>query len=351
MDSGVSSVVMNYYSRLIHDRVTFDFMLNEDVDAKTRAYIEGNGSKIYVMPALKVSKVFKYIKALKEFYASHSYAVIHGHIANSAVFYLGLAKNVPYRILHSHSCRSSDIAWKRARNWVLTRYVGRVANRYMACSEEAAKFLFGTTDGVTILNNAIDVEAHEFNADKREMLRFSLGVGTETVIGHVGRFEPVKNHTFLIEVFDEIYKVNRNVRLLLIGDGKLRGNIIQNVKERGIAEAVLFLDKTEEIGGYMSAMDIFVLPSLFEGMGMAGIEAQASGLEVVASEKIPRALDISGEVEFLPLDRDAWVRRLSDPHVCGDRAERGKKLEGGQFDLKTQNGRLCDYYEKLLEEN
>ena len=147
--SGVSVVVMNYYSKLDHKKITFDFMLNEDVDEETRTYIESNGSKIFIMPNLKTANTFKYIKALKRFYKTHDYKIVHGHVVNSAVFYLGIArKKVLFRIIHSHNTRSSDVFWKRIRNWLLTRFIRSVANSYMACSEIAAEFLFGKNNTI-----------------------------------------------------------------------------------------------------------------------------------------------------------------------------------------------------------
>lgn len=349
VDSGVSSVVMNYYTKLEHDKVTFDFMLNEDTDVKTRAYIEGNGSNIYVMPKLKSADAFQYLKALKEFYKNHDYKIIHGHVANSAVFYLGLGKNIPYRIIHSHSIKSSDILWKRIRNWFLTRFIKGVANRYVACSEEAAKFLFGRIHNVTILNNAIDMEKFIFNKEKRREIRSSLELKDETVIGHVGRFSPVKNHDFLIDVFHEVYRNNKNTRLLLIGNGELYGKIVQKVKKLGLEEVILFLGATDNVGAYMSAMDVFMLPSLFEGLGLAGIEAQTSGLQVLASENVPRVMNVTGNVDFLKLDKAMWVQKILALQADRGRQEQGDKVKGSRFDIETQSQQLCKYYEKLLE--
>jgi len=346
--SGVSAVVMNYYAKLDHDKLTFDFMLNEDPDAQTRAYIQSGGSKIFIMPALKTANLLKYIKSLRAFYKKHSYKIIHGHAANSAVFYLGLAKNVPHRIIHSHSIKSSDIWWKRIRNWFLTRFIKCAANNYIACSDKAAKFLFGKTEGVTIIQNAIDTDKFSYDSEKRNETRSSLGLGDNFVIGHVGRFAAVKNHSFLLDVFNEVYKNNTNARLMLIGDGELLDAAVQKARKLGLGDAVLFIGETSDAGAYMSAMDVLALPSLFEGLGMAGVEAQASGLKVLASENVPRAMDITGNVGFLKLDKAVWVRALAGLPPVGDRLEQGSKVRGTRFDIGTQAELLCGYYEKLL---
>jgi glycosyltransferase involved in cell wall biosynthesis len=349
VDSGVSSVVMNYYGRLEHSNITFDFMLNEDVDAKTRAYIEGNGSKIYVMPELKVRNLFKYIKDLKYFYKNHDYKIIHGHVANSAFFYLGLAKDVPYKIMHSHSIKSSDIFWKRIRNWFLTRFIKKNANSYIACSEEAAEFLFGSLNNVMILNNAVDTDKFIFSEEKRKEIRSSLKLGDEFVIGHAGRFSAVKNHGFLIDIFNEVYRSNKKNRLILLGSGELYDDTVKKVKAFGLEEAVIFVGVTNDVGAYMSAMDIFVLPSLFEGLGLVGVEAQASGLRVLASDKVPWLMNVTGNAEFIRLDKNIWVQKLANAKTDCGRHGQDSKVKGSQFDINTQCRRLYDYYKNLLK--
>ena len=346
LNNGVSSVVMNYYSKLDHSKLTFDFMLNEDVDTDIRAYIEGNGSKIYIMPELKVKNTFRYVKKLREFYRTTDYKIIHGHVANSAIFYLGLARNVPYRIIHSHNTRLADIWWKCIRNWVLTRFIKFVANKYIACSEEAAKSLFGKNNNTFILNNAIDVEKFAFSPEKREEIRKNLQINDKIVIGHVGRFCAQKNHSFLLDVFSQAYKENPNLVLMLLGDGELRARIARKATTLGLRDAVFLLGTKENVYDYMSAMDVFVLPSLFEGLAVVGIEAQASGLRVISSLKVSEEINITDTVEFLDLDSRLWVQALlSDKFM--DRTDMGLKVRQSGFNVETQLERLCKYYEGL----
>lgn len=348
IDSGVSVMVMNYYKHLDHNRLTFDFMLNEDVDQATRDFIEGLGSKIFIMPSLKTKNLFLYVNALVEFYKNNDYKIVHGHIANSAVFYLGLANQTHYKIIHSHSARLSDVPWKRVRNWILTRFVKLVANQYIACSDDAAKSLFSRNEQVTLLNNAIDVQRYFFNSGNRETIRKSLGLSNEFLIGHVGRFCAAKNHQFIISVFKEVYQHNRNVHLLLIGEGELKQEILQKVESLDLSDVVTILGATSEIENYLSAMDVLILPSQFEGLGLIGVEAQASGLKVIASDKVPAVMDATGNVEFLKLDRQLWVEQLLELKIEADRLERGKLLIGSVFDMDTQIQYLYNYYDRFL---
>ena len=348
VDSGASVVVMNYYKKLDHKKLTFDFMVHEDLDEGTRAYIESNGSEIFIMPRLKAANLFKYIKALREFYRDHDYKIIHGHLANCAVFYLGLAKDVPYRIIHSHNTRASDVFWKRVRNWVLVKFVRKVANRYVACSNEAASFLFGRGVKAEIFNNAIDVDRFVYNQIKCCEMRNMLGIGSKLVIGHVGRFCKQKNHIFLLDVFSDLHKENSNSVLLLIGDGELFQDVVRETEKRKLQEAVIFAGVQDNIADYMNAMDVLTLPSLFEGLPLVAVEAQASGLQVCISEVVSREVDITETVVFLPLDKAAWIKALT--MICEwDRIKMGQKVKESKFSIETQIQQLSDYYKELLK--
>jgi len=351
-NSGLSCVVMNYYAKLAHDRFTFDFMLNEDVDAETRAYIEGNGSKIFVMPELKVVNIFRYIKELSLFYKKHDYKIIHGHVANSAVFYLGIARNVPLKIIHSQNAGGSVILTKRIRNWILTRFIKIVANRYVACSKEAAEFLFGKKNNATILSNAIEVEEFSFKPEKRETIRNALDLENALIIGHVGRFCVEKNHSFLIDVFSQINEKYTNAVLMLIGDGELFDNIQRKAVANAAHDNILFMGKVDNISDYLSAMDVFVLPSLSEGLPLVVVEAQASGLPVLASDRVTREVDVTGMVTFLPLEVRRWVEILRNfkKHTNAERVSTAFILKESRFDVEKQTGILCAYYDNLLSE-
>jgi len=353
VDSGASIVVMNYYRALDHRQLTFDFMLNEEPSAEIRSFIESNGSKIFIMPALKAGNTSKYIKALKAFYKQHDYKIIHGHVANSAVFYLGIARNrakrksAQHRIIHSHNTRSSDNFIKRIRNFVLTRFIKNVATDYMACSKVAADFLFGKKNNAVILNNAIDIEKFSFSPEKRANIKMNLDTGDNKIIGHIGRFSAQKNHKFLIDLFYELTKINKNVLLLLIGGGELHGDIKKTVREKGIEDKVIFTGVVDNAHEYLSAMDVFVLPSLFEGLPMTGVEAQINGVPCIFSDAVTKETKISDNTAFLPIDRTGlWVDEIN--RMLGVGRIENKDIQTDQFNINIQVKKLTSYYEELL---
>ena len=347
-NSGVSAVVMNYYNKLEHDKLTFDFMVNEEPDADIKADIEKNGSKIFIMPELKVSNKFKYIKALKAFYKENQYKIIHGHVANSAVFYLKYSKKTtPYRIIHSHNSKSSDVFVKRIRNRILTRFIPLVANRFMACSKVAADFLFGKKNDAVILNNAIDIGKFAYSRAKREDIRNRLSIVDKQVIGHIGRFSAQKNHKFLIDVFCKLKKENKNVVLLLIGDGDLYDNIKKIVKDLGVEDSVIFTGVVNNTQDYLSAMDVFVLPSLFEGLPVTGVEAQINGLPCIFSDEVTNETKISDSVSFIPIgNAGLWVSEIERMLRIG-RIE-NKDINTDRFDIDTQVKKLISYYGEMI---
>ena len=345
--SGVSGVVLNYYGKL-WDKVAFDFMLNEEPDPEMRHHLESKGSNIFVMPGLRATNLPSYIAALKKFYESHQYEIIHGHVVNSAVFYLGLAKNAPHRIIHSHSTQSSDVTWKRLRNWPTNRLIKVVANKQMACSVPAAEYLFGKRNNAFILSNAIEIDNFLFCKCSRNRVRAKLGFGEEKVIGHVGRFCNAKNQGFLIDAFSEAYSVDKNLRLMLVGYGALLEKAVRKVKRLGISEAVKFIGITNDVPAYLSAMDVFALPSKFEGLGMVAVEAQASGLPVMTSNTVPRIVRVNSLVEFLCLDISLWAQKfVNTPSNAHDRMKLGYELKGSLFDIDKQAKELCLYYQGL----
>lgn len=220
--------------------------------------------------------------------------------------FMGCMYSIPKRVSHSHNTgRKTGAVWTAFRKSIV-----RNATDLLACSRPAAESLFGKEAGrrATVIKNGVDTKRFAFSAALREACREELGyAGTDYVIGHVGRFTEQKNHRFLIDVFYEVGKVCPEARLLLLGEGELQEEIRQRVSQYGLDDKVIFAGVKEEMERYYCAMDVFVLPSLFEGLGIVNLEAQASGLSCVVSDQVPREADVSGRMEFLPLgDALAW---------------------------------------------
>ena len=268
---GVESVVMNYYKNIDRNRIQFHFLCDEDSTDIPYEEIEKLGGKVIVIPPYQ--KLFKYQKELYRIFKENNYKIIHSHINALSVFPLRIAKKagVPIRIAHSHST-SNKKEWKKNILKMILRLFSKLyANNYFACTEYAGKWLFGKKvverKELNVINNAIDLKKFEFNENTREDLRKELGIKEDVlVIGHVGRFMKQKNHEFLIDVFEKAIKQDDNIYLILVGQGPLEDKIKEMAKEKGIEYKILFLGQRNDVNKLYQAMDIFVLPSLYEGL-------------------------------------------------------------------------------------
>ena len=271
MDGGVESVVMNYYRNIDRDKIQFHFLCDEDSTDIPYDEIEKLGGKVIIIPPYQ--RLFEYQKELYRIFKENNYKIVHSHINALSVFPLRIAKKagVPIRIAHSHST-SNKKEWKKNILKMILRPLSKLyANNYFACTEYAGKWLFGKKiverKELNVINNAIDLKKFEFNENTRKALREELGIKDDTlIIGHVGRFMKQKNHEFLVEVFNEVYKKNQNTLLILIGQGPLLSEIKQKAINLNIEDKIKFIGQVTDIEKYYNIMDIFLFPSIYEGL-------------------------------------------------------------------------------------
>ena len=315
LGNGVESVIMNYYRHLNHSKVQFDFICDEDSTRIPYDEIKKLGGRVFLVP--KYQNLPKYLKALEKLFKDNNYRIVHSNISTLSVFPLYAAKKagVPIRISHSHST-SNPKEWKRnlIKN-ILRPFSKRYATDYFACSELAGRYLFGNKafdqGEVKIIHNAIDIEKFKFDEVARKKLRKEFGIKDSTiVIGHVGRFVQQKNHTFLVDVFKEYHKKNPDSKLLLVGSGPLEDEIKKKVERLGLIDSVLFLGQRDDTNKLYSVMDIFCLPSLYEGLGVVGVEAQAAGLPCIFSKDVPIDVMFSKKTVFEERNITLFVKQI-----------------------------------------
>jgi len=314
---GVESVIMNYYRHLDHSKVQFDFICDEDSTRIPYDEIKKLGGRVFLVP--KYQNLPKYLKALEKLFKENKYRIVHTNINTLSVFPLYAAKKakVPIRISHSHST-SNPKEWKRnlIKN-ILRPFSKRYATDYFACSELAGRYLFGNKafdqGEVKIIHNAIDIEKFKFDEVARKKLRKEFGINDSTVvIGHVGRFVQQKNHTFLVDVFKEYHKKNPDSKLLLVGSGPLEDEIRKKVEKLSLKGSVFFLGQRDDIDKLYSVMDVFCLPSLYEGLPVVGIEAQAAGLSIIFSNGVTRETIISKNAKIVESQEvKAYIKKIN----------------------------------------
>lgn len=316
---GIENMLMTLMSHMRKKGIIFDFAVHGKAIGVHETKIKELGGRIYHLPKFAGINVFTYLSAWRKLLANHpELKVIHGHMTSTASMYLLLAKKYGrVTIAHSHSTSTSGgkIVYGIKR---MLEYPLRYISDYLcACSAAAANYRFGEgtseRSNYFLWHNAIDVEKFRFSSEKRKLYRKKLGLGESTiVIGHVGRMIPAKNHNFLLEIFREYRKINLDSKLLLVGDGPLREVIEKNAKEQGLASAMIFTGAVGNPADYLSVMDVFCFPSVYEGLSVSLIEAQTNGRICLGSDVIPREVKISDALKFLSLTQPAkmWAERL-----------------------------------------
>lgn len=286
---------------------------------------------------------------------------MHSHENALSIFPLRAAKKagIKVRIAHSHSTTNQKEKKKNALKQILRPFSKIYATDYMACSELAGRWLFGdkTFDQgkVYILNNAIDLSKFKYNEEVRKNKRKELEIDDDTfVIGHIGRFVQQKNHTFLIDVFNEVQKKKANAKLILVGQGPLKDEIENKVKNLNLENKVVFLGQREDVDELYQAFDCFVLPSLYEGLGMVLIEAQASGLPCIASTEIPDIARVTEKLKFVRLDEniDYWknsILKLSD--LKNRKEDQLQDIQNRGYNIEKEVEKLEILYKDLGENN
>ena len=290
-------------------------------------------------------KLPKYLKFLKQLFREKKYRIVHSNINTLSVFPLYAAKKagVPVRIAHSHST-SNPREWKKNLMKNALRPFSKVwATDYFACSELAGRYLFGdkTFDKgeVKIIRNAIDVEKFKFDPEARKKLRKEIGIKDDDfVVGHIGRFVEQKNHRFLIDIFAEVKKEKKNAKLVLVGQGPLREEIEEKVKNLGLEKDVFFLGQRSDTNKLYSVFDVFCLPSLYEGLPVVGVEAQANGVPCVFSDKITKEILVSPYTQMLPIDSTKdWCLKIIEQ-------KRNPKYKMKDFTIDNEQKNLTNHY-------
>lgn len=349
-NSGVSAVVTNYFFQLDPQRVQCDFLLYEMPEDAWMTRLTAAGAKVYATGKPSGRSMAEYERNVKDFFWQHAkdYDIVHVHIPNAAFIVLRYAKKygIKVRILHSHNARGADGAVKKIRNYLLNQCGIRYANQYFACSVKAGNYLFGEKrcGQLVVLPNAIRLERYAFDEKKRKTIRDSLGVKEhELLLGHIGRFAEQKNHEGLLKIFAEARKRGMDTKLVLLGDGELREKTGQLAEELGIKDQVLFAGVVTNVPDYLSAMDIFLLPSLYEGLPVVCVEAQAAGLPCLISDQVTREIALTDQVWFLANgDLDSWCDRIRKISAEGRSRNAVKGLE--QYDIVRQTRNLEERY-------
>lgn len=352
-NGGAESFIFNMYRNIDREAIQFDFVLRSR-ENNTVLIDEVNkmGGRVYIMPEFPKRPYANY-KALKLFFKEHKeYKIIHVH-ANAMLyitpFLLAKKNNIHCRILHSHSTATQNHSLYRVIHRFNRLFLKEYATYFFACGYEAAKWMF-KENKFKIINNAIDTKLYVYNENLREKLRIEMRLEDRFVVGHVGRFVEPKNHTYLIDIFKEIYDKNPKASLVLLGDGELLPNIREKVHRLNLQENVLFLGQRSDVADLLQVFDAFVFPSLFEGVPVALIEAQAAGLQCFVSNKVSDKVKITKLVNFLSIEEptNVWANMiLSESNYL--REDMSIEIKKNDFDIKDNSRKMQEIYSDIIK--
>lgn len=343
---GLETMIMNYYRHIDKNKIQFDFLVHRDFEADYDQEIKQLGGHIYHLPRLNPFSR-NYRKEFKQFLKEHSYQIIHVHqdCLSSIALKVAYQNDIPTRIAHAHST-SQDKNIKYLIKRFYMRSIPKYATHLFACGREAGDWMF-QGKSFEIVNNAIDSQNFKYDELLRSNVRKALSIkDNEVVIGHVGRFNYPKNHEFIIDIFNDLTQKDKRFKLLLVGTGDLEDKIKEKVKDLNLQDKVLFLGSRSDVNELMQAMDIFLFPSHYEGLGIVAIEAQASGLPIIKSNNVPDQCKITSNVWSLSLDDNIniWVNKILEVSESFERKDTSKYIKEAGYDINSNVKWLEDFY-------
>lgn len=349
---GAETMIMNLYRYINRDRIQFDFVENSAEPGAFDNEVHSLGGRIYHCPHYNVKNHFTYKKWWEEFLKEHhsEYAAVHGHLGSTAAIYLRIAKKYGmYTIAHSHNTSGYGM---RDLIYQIYAYPTRfVADYFFGCSFDAGVSRYGMKicsdkGKFSVLNNAINTSNFKFNSDVRQSVRRQYGIDDKLVLGHIGRFSKQKNHDFLIDIFAQVRKKNPSTVLILIGEGELCKQVQEKVNRLNLQNSVLFMGVQENVSPYYQAMDIFLLPSLYEGLGIVAVEAQTTGLRCIISDRVSKECIVTdNQVSICSLTDSAkvWADRILE-QVNYMRSDSSEQVAANGYDIKEASDWLTQFY-------
>lgn len=356
--AGIETMLMNYYRHMDREKVQFDFLCNKTKPGAYDEEIKKMGGRIYHTPGLNPAKYPQYLKYMKQLFEEHKeYRIVEAHNGALGVYALHAAKvnKIPVRIFHAHGA-SITKDWKLPIKLVCKSMLPANMNHHFSCGVAAARCYFGDkvvdNNDYELIPNAIEVERFIFNEKVRTAMRKKNGFENKHVIGHVGRFMTQKNHGFLIDVFEEVAKKDSQAMLVLLGDGELQEEIRKKVNEKGLNDKVYFAGNVGNANEWYNVFDVFMLPSVWEGLPVVGVEAQANDLPCIFSESVTKEIGLSKKAEFLSLQEIplVWAQCVLDKLKDSNRKDNTQLITENNYNISYEAIKLQERYLELYGE-
>lgn len=356
--AGIETMLMNYYRHIDREIVQFDFLCNKTKPGAYDSEVKALGGKIYHTPGLNPLKLPQYMKYMKRLFSENpEYSIVEAHNGAFGVYALHGAKrsNVKNRIYHAHGAAITN-DWKKPLKLICLKFLPSNMTHHFTCGIEAARCYFGNRivdeGDYVFIPNAIEVEKFTFNEQTRTRIRNEYGLDNKHVLGHVGRFMAQKNHSFLLDIFEKVTKKDDKAFLVLLGDGELMNAIQAKAISMGISDKVLFIGNVGNANEWYQAFDTFILPSVWEGLPVVGVEAQAADLPCIFSDNVTKEIGFSEKAKFISTSADSsiWVDSILSCFDLTDRVDRTQLIRMNNYDINVEAKKLQDRYVSLYEE-
>lgn len=349
--AGIETMLMNFYRHMDRDLIQFDFLANKPAPGDYDEEIRSLGGRIFVSPGYKSYP--RYLRFMTQLFEKHpEYQIIHTHNGALMLYVLESAKKngIPIRIAHAHATEI-PVGLKNEVKKLIRPMIKYAATDYWGCSDAAGRFYFSEkrwNKANELIHNAINVENFTFNEANRRRIRAQYGFGDQFVIGHVGRLMAQKNQKKLLDVFAEVHRRNPHTQLVIIGTGELENKLRQQTRELGIEDSVTFTGVLGNVNEWYSVFDAFVMTSLYEGLPVVAIEAQAADLPCILTDTITPEVKITKNVQFLGLHDQPlkWANAILEKKPA-KRVSRGEELRKAGYDIRSEAKRMQELYLKM----
>jgi len=348
---GAETNFMNYIRQMDLKQFKFEIVVHREAIGAYEQELQSMGIPIHRLPAITPLNYWRYQQAAKALLINGQYDIVHSHISELSIWLLKTAKqlHVPVRIVHAHSSwQALDL--KAIVRWFWKKRLVKYANQFVACNQTSGNWLFGSKLAYVPVNNAINISDYVFNDQKRSNIQSDLNCQNQINICHVGSFTKVKNHSFLLSLFKQYHLLNPTAKLYLYGSGPLQQHIEIQAERLNLNAHVVFMGSVKNVNEYLQAMDIMVFPSLFEGLPVSIIEAQASGLPCVLSDTISKEVALLPDyVQFVSLDapQDQWLMAINKA-LALPRINQSEAITAAGYDIQRNAKQLEAYYTKCV---
>ncbi len=353
---GVEAVVYNYFSNIDLTEYELHYIAYDTPNPEVQKKFEDLGFQVHAVTKKK-DNLWKSCVEVYRILKDNQINIVHSHMTlmSFVTSFLGMLCGVKVRIAHSHLAQYPT-GMKKIVYAFFKCFTRMTSNVYFACGREAGNYLFGKNNmkkgNVRIINNAVDTKKFSYQEELRKTKREQLGIGERICIGNVGRFTEQKNHTFLLDAFAKVHESNANTVLLLVGEGPLQEEMKQKANMLGLSDSVIFTGSRNDVDELYQVMDVFALPSLYEGLAVVLVETQCAGLQVLTSDTVTKEIEITDNITYLPLnDLAVWTKEMLE--ACNRTRQESKThpdtIRKAGYDIEKEARDLDKMYEELLQ--